>query len=127
MRKHALLLLVVSALLVTNSVHSSDDSEPATADYKFDHALFTKPYKSNEYGAYFLPPGMKWRVMPRYVGRAEDGKTYVDDRVTLTLQDSKRGFMPFIAKMDLKDAEALQKSLSAVIAEKKKAAAKAKD
>ena len=29
---------------------------------KLDCTLYTKPYKSNEHGAYVLPSGLKWKV-----------------------------------------------------------------
>lgn len=100
--------------------------EAPVPTHMFDYGLFTKPYKSNEHGAFFLPSGMKWKVMPKYVGQSDDGKTSEDDRITLVLDDAKRCFWPFIAKMDIEEADALQKSLAAIIEEKKAARANSK-
>ncbi len=125
MRLSAVVLLLTSVWFSSPTTHGQDP-EAAVPAYKFDYGLFTQPYKSNEHGAFFLPSGMKWKVMPRYVGRSDDGKTSVDDRITLVLQDSEKGFWPFIAKMDIEEAEALQKSLAAIIADKKVAKAKSR-
>ena len=124
MRISAVVLLLTSIVILTTTTHGQDPGSPAPA-HTFDFALFTKPYKSNEHGAFFLPSGLEWKVMPQYVGRSDEGKTSVDDRITLVLQDPKKGFWPFIAKMDLEEAEALQESLAAIIAEKRAANAKA--
>ncbi|WP_413432615.1 hypothetical protein [Crateriforma spongiae] len=125
MRFFAVVLLLASVLYLSTTTHS-EEPEASVPAYMFDYGLFTKPYKSNEHGAFFLPSGMKWKVMPQYVGRSDDGKTSVDDRITLVLQDAKKGFWPFIAKMDIEEADALQKSLAAIIAEKKGAKASSK-
>lgn len=113
-------LLLVCALPWSTIAHGENPKAKAPT-HTFDYGLFTKPYESNKHGAFFLSSGMKWKVMPRYVGRSDDGKISVDDRITLVLQDAKKGFWPFIAKMEIDEAEALQKSLAAIIAEKRAA------
>jgi len=112
--------LFVCVAIVTSTMRA-EAPEDRAATKSLDCALYTKFYQSNEHGAFFLPADLKWKVMPRYQGRNLDGSTFVDDRVTLVLQDTKRGFWPFIAKMDLEEAEALQEMLAKVIAEKKAA------
>ena len=114
----SLVSLLTCIVIVTSLVQAEDPQAPVPAK-SLDCALYTKPYKPNEHGAFFLPAELKWKVMPRYVGRREDGTTTVDDRVTLVLQDTKKGFWPFIAKMSLEQADDLQKALAAAIAEKK--------
>ena len=126
MRTCAVLFVSLFAYLAiaTCSVYSE---EPEAAPVNsLDCTLYTKPYKSNEHGAFFLPAGLKWKVMPRYVGRSADGKQSVDDRITLVLQNANNSFWPMIAKMQLEEAEALQKELSAVIDAKRLATAEAK-
>ncbi|MCG6154988.1 hypothetical protein [Rubinisphaera margarita] len=117
------LIVVAASLFVTVVIVAStmraEVLEAAGAGKSLDCALYTKFYQPNEHGAFFLPAELKWKVMPRYQGRNADGSSFVDDRVTLVLQDTKRGFWPFIAKMDLEEAEALQEALAEVVAEKK--------
>jgi hypothetical protein len=117
--------LLTCIAIVTTALHSEEPEVPAPAN-SLDCALYTKPYKATEHGAFFLPAGVKWKVMPRYIGRSNDGRQIVDDRITLVLQDTKNSFWPMIAKMSLEEAERLQKELSAIISDKKKATAEAK-
>jgi CubicO group peptidase (beta-lactamase class C family) len=46
-------------------------------------------------------------IMPRYVGRKEDGSTIVDERVILVVQDTGRGFWPSIVRMNQRAADDL--------------------
>ena len=49
--------------------------------------------------------------MPRYVGRGERGEKVVDERILLILSDTGRRMWCMMAKMGLKDAKALRKTL----------------
>lgn len=114
---------VVVAVLIgwgIYSVAAEPTPEGVAAKTELDCGLYTKPYQSNEHGAFFLPAGLQWRVMPRYVGIAANGERIVDDRITLVLVDDKNKFWPFIAKMSLEEAESLEQKLAKVIADKRK-------
>mgnify|MGYP003663103940 CR=1 FL=1 len=86
---------------------------------EIDCTLFTKPYDSDEHGAFKLPSSLKWRVMTEYIGRTEDGVQVTDDRLTLVFEDTENRFWPVIAKMSLESAEALNQEISKVIADKR--------
>ena len=121
MRSSAAVVLLLASVLVLSTTTHSEEPKVSVPTHAFDYGFFTKPYKPNNHGAFFLPSGMKWKVMPQDLGRSDDGKISGDDRITLVLQDAKKGFWPFIAKMDIEAADALQKSLAAIVAEKKAA------
>ena len=87
-----------------------------------DSALYTKPYTATQFGAIFLPGHVAWRVLPRYVGRREDGSSVVDDRITLVLQDEPNRFWPVIVKMSVEEAERLRHDLEQMIEQKRGAA-----
>ena len=84
-----------------------------------DSALYTKPYALTDYGAVYLPGEVTWRVLPRYVGRREDGTSVVDERITVVLQDPPNRFWPLVVKMSIEEAEQFRAELEKVIAEKK--------
>lgn len=111
-------MLATSAISLTAF---GEESQQDTAQQALDCTLYTKPYTPNEHGAYVLPAGLNWRVMPHYVGRTERGKRIVDDRLTLVLNDAANSFWPVIAKMSIDQAESLQQELARVIAQKRDA------
>ncbi|MCO6046655.1 hypothetical protein NG895_22395 [Aeoliella sp. ICT_H6.2] len=113
----AVLVVGVSATLVAKQ--PSKESAPKGMDC----TMYTKPYKATEYGAFPLPKGLEWKVMPRYVGMQENGDRIVDERVTLVLVDREKRFWPVISKMSLHEARDLHKKLGDVIADKEKAEA----
>jgi len=59
-----------------------------------DSALYTKPYAGTNYGAFLLPKDIEWAVLPRYVGRRDDGEQIIDERITVVLQDKPNRFGP---------------------------------
>ena len=83
-----------------------------------DSALYTKPYAGTDYGAFFLPKDIEWRVLPRYVGERVDGESIIDERITVVLQDEHNRFWPAIVKMSVAEAEQLKAELTRVIAER---------
>jgi hypothetical protein len=85
-----------------------------------DSALYTKPYEETDYGAFFLPNHVSWRVLPRYVGEGEDGLTIVDERITVVLQDEPNHFWPVIVKMSIEEAEQFKRQLAKIIKAKKR-------
>jgi hypothetical protein len=117
MKIHACIAVLASTFLSLPA--SADDSQSDDARPSLDCTLYTKPYNSNEHGAFALPDGLKWQVLPRYTGRSETGERVIDERITLILKDAKNSFWPFIAKMSLEQADALQKELAEIIAQKR--------
>lgn len=99
---------------------SSQEQGLKETETTMDCALYTKPYRANEHGAFFLPKGLSWQVMPQYVGRGAEGERIVDNRITMVLADKANRFWPFIAKMSIEEAEQLQEKLAVAIAEKKR-------
>src|SRR3954464_12054820 len=85
---------------------------------RMDSALYTKPYAGTDDGAFSLPEDVEWAVLPRYVGRREDGGQIVDERITVVLQDRPNRFWPAIVKMSVAEAERLKAELARVIAER---------
>ena len=83
-----------------------------------DSALYTKPYSGTDYGAYYLPKDVEWAVLPRYVGRRDDGEQIIDERITIVLQDRPNHFWPAIVKMSVAEAEQLKAELTRAIAER---------
>jgi hypothetical protein len=83
-----------------------------------DSALYTKPYTGTDYGAFFLPKDVEWAVLPRYIGRCDDGQQIVDERITVVLQDKPSRFWPVIVKMSVAEAEQLKVELTRVIVER---------
>jgi CubicO group peptidase (beta-lactamase class C family) len=75
-----------------------------------DAGAYLRPY-SIEGGEVELSDGLELRVMPRYTGRGRDGERIVDERITLIVQDKKRGQWPIMAKMDRRSARALVEDL----------------
>ena len=100
MRKITCFVVLAAAGLGLSSL-AEESKNGGAAKAELDCTLYTKPYKPTEHGAYTLPSGLKWRVMPQYVGRTQSGERVVDDRLTLVLQDSENSFWPVIAKMSL--------------------------
>ena len=118
MRTTILAALTLSLIAATSF---ADKLLLETEQSSLECTLYTKPYTATEHGAFALPDGLEWTVMPRYVGRTETGETIIDDRLTLVLKDKENSFWPVIAKMSLGEAESLQEQLSTVIAQKRKA------
>lgn len=119
MRFRRLAVVMVAVGVSATLVAKQPSEEPAPA--AMESTLYTKPYEATEHGAYPLPKGLEWKVMPRYVGITERGERIVDDRVTLILVDEEKGFWPVISKMSLEEAQDLHKKLGEVIAEKEEA------
>jgi hypothetical protein len=85
-----------------------------------DSALYTRRYQGTNFGAFYLPREVYWRVLPRYVGEDAEGNKIVDERITVVLQDEPNRFWPLIVKMSIEEAEHFQNELSKMIAEKKR-------
>ena len=66
-----------------------------------------------------MPQDVRWLVLPRYVGRRDDGGRVVDERITVVLQDEPNRFWPAIVKMSVAEAEQLKERLAEVIDERK--------
>jgi len=76
--------------------------------------VFLGPYELAE-GKLELSESLSLMVMPRYVGRGEDGKRVVDERITLVLTDAKAGQWPVMAKMDPVSARRLLSAVRAAL------------
>lgn len=118
MRVALSVVAVVALGIGFTSLAAEPDAPGKSTKEDLDCAMYTKPYKGTEHGAYMLPAGLEWRVMPKYVGVDKDGKRMVDDRITMVLVDGENRFWPFIAKMSVEQAEVLKEQLGEVIAEK---------
>ena len=79
-------------------------------DPGMEAGVFLGPYELAD-GEFELSESLSLTVMPRDVGRGEDGKRVVGERITLVLTDAKAGQWPVMAKMDPVSARRL---LSAV-------------
>jgi len=64
-----------------------------------------------EKGRLELTEGMELQVMSRYVGRGEGGERVVDERILLIATETSRRMWCMMAKLGIKDAKALRKSL----------------
>jgi serine/threonine protein kinase len=93
----------------TESATAAADRKPA-----FECDIYTIKYHLAENGATTLS-GLKWRVMPNYVGYGQEGRV-VDERITLVLDDDANSFWPVIMKMSLEQARSFQSSLAAIVA-----------
>lgn len=71
---------------------------------------YLAPYTLRD-GKLELNEGMELQVLPRYVGRGERGEKVVDERILLILADTPRRMWCMMAKLGLKDAKALRKTL----------------
>ncbi len=68
--------------------------------------LYLKPYDLQD-GRLTLKEKLKIRIMPRYVGKGENGKKFVDNRITFVLLDMTSGQWPVMAKMNARAARNL--------------------
>jgi hypothetical protein len=88
-----------------------------------DSSLSFSRYALIGHGAVNLPPHVRWRVLPRYIGNSKAGD-FVDERITVTLEDrpvdGPTGFLPVIVKMSVDEAERLHAALRDTIAERKR-------
>jgi hypothetical protein len=85
-----------------------------------DSALYTKKYAATDSGVINLPGYVRWRVLPRYVRRLDNGTHSIDERITVILQDDPNRFWPVIVKMSLEEAEQFQSELAKVIEAKRR-------
>jgi hypothetical protein len=86
-----------------------------------DSSLYFSRYTVIGNGSVNLPAHVRWRVLPRYVGRSKAGNV-VDERITLVLEDrpddGPNGFWPVIVKLSVEEAERLHAALGDMIAER---------
>ena len=75
-----------------------------------DAGAYLYPYRLEE-GRLELTRGMELQVMSRYLGRGEDGRQVVDERILLIAADTARGMWCMMAKMGMNDAKALRRAL----------------
>jgi CubicO group peptidase (beta-lactamase class C family) len=98
-------LPVGSAKKLRADLVANSRGDVAGAKKQMDAGAYLRPYTLRD-GKLEINDGLQLIVMPRYVGRDENGKV-VDERVTLVLMDSKRRQWPVMAKMDARTAKTL--------------------
>jgi len=81
-----------------------------TGRNRMDAGAYLYPYQL-EKGRLELTEGMELQVMSRYVGRGEGGERVVDERILLIATETSRRMWCMMAKLGIKDAKALRKSL----------------
>lgn len=113
---------VTSAFIVGGLalVTLTDARPPALAEPADNDTLgfYVRPYTAE--GDVIRIPGARWHVQARYLGLNPDtGKTSVDDRLTVVVDDPANRFWPVIMKLDKAQAEDLTNQLKAAIDQRK--------
>jgi CubicO group peptidase (beta-lactamase class C family) len=80
--------------------------------------MYLLPYTLNKVGLTEISGRTKWRVMPQYVGRDEQGQRVVDPRATLVVVDAEKHFWPVIVKMDASLVRTLASDVEHVLNQK---------
>jgi len=93
---------------------SAKTADTATPD-ELSFAIFAEPYALGDGGTATLPSHVRLRAVPRVNELAADGRTYVDDRITVVVEDEQKHFWSFMAKLDKFSALTLLGELDAVM------------
>ncbi|MEO0631936.1 MAG: hypothetical protein AAFY46_14610, partial [Planctomycetota bacterium] len=107
----------VAAEIASRSISSLRDSDdPPGEQAGTTLKLATLPYTPDADGAIAFERGdLEFAVMPRYSGRTPEGRSFVDERVFVRLEDARRSFWPVLVSLGDADAARLARELTEAV------------